>query len=75
MLITIQNRGTITISSDLRAELGLSPGDPLDATIENGRLVLTPVAVIPRTHHLTPSGEQKESEAEDDIRHGRTRIF
>lgn len=71
MVIMMQKRGTITIAREYREKLGLSPGDPLDVTVEKGRLVLTPVAVIPRTLKLTPKGEHKEAEADDDIKQGR----
>ena len=71
MVITLQKRGTITISREWREKLGIEPGDPLDVTIEGGRLVLTPVAIVPRTIRLTPKGERKLAEAEEDIRQGR----
>ena len=75
MILTLQSRNTITVPQELRQPLGLEPGDPLEAHIERGRLVLTPVAVIPRSLHLSPSGEAKEAEAEADIREGRLSRF
>ena len=65
MILTIQKRGTITISRDARGKLGIEPGDPLLETVENGCLILTPVAVVPRTLKLTPKGEKKIEEAEE----------
>ena len=59
----------------LREKLGVKPGDMLKADVENGHLVLTPVDVIPRSLMLTPKGQKKEAEAEDDIRHGRVKRF
>lgn len=75
MILTVQGKGTITISQELRRALGIQPGDPLDARVESGRLVLTPVAIVPRTLSLTDSGKAKEDEADADIRRGRYRVF
>lgn len=75
MIITVQSRSTLTIPQELRRALQLEPGDPLDATIDGGRLVLTPVAVVPRTATLTAMGAAKEDEADADVRAGRVRTF
>jgi len=75
MIITVQSRSTLTIPQELRRALHLEPGDPLDATIEGGRLVLTPVAVVPRSATLSPAGKLKEAEAEGDARAGRVSTF
>jgi len=75
MIITVQTRSTLTIPQELRQALHLEPGDPLDAKIEGGRLVLTPVAVVPRAFALSPAGKLKEAEAEEDVRAGRVSTF
>lgn len=75
MVITLQTRNTITIPLELRKALGLEPGDPIDARVEKGRLVLAPVSVVPRALCLSPSGEAKEAEAEADIEQGRISEF
>ena len=41
-MITLEGRGRVTIPSALRRELQINPGDVLDASIEKGRLVMTP---------------------------------
>lgn len=75
MILTLQSRSTITVPRELRDKLGIGPGAPLDATIEKGRLVLTPVAVVPRTLSLTKKGQKKEAEADKSIREGRVKSF
>lgn len=75
MILTLQKRNIITISKDIREELGIEPGDPLEANVENGQLVLTPVSVVPRALRLTASGVKKESEAAADVKRGRIRKF
>jgi AbrB family looped-hinge helix DNA binding protein len=38
----VSRKGQVVIPSLIRKKLGLCPGDPLDAVIEDGRIVLTP---------------------------------
>jgi AbrB family looped-hinge helix DNA binding protein len=71
MIITLQARNTVTIPQELRRTLDLRPGDPLEVHVENGRLILDPVAVVPRSLRLTASGDAKEAEADEDIRRRR----
>jgi bifunctional DNA-binding transcriptional regulator/antitoxin component of YhaV-PrlF toxin-antitoxin module len=75
MILTMQSRSTITVPQELRELLGVGPGDPLEATVEKGRLIITPVAVVPRTLMLSKSGEKKEAEADRDIREGKVKSF
>jgi bifunctional DNA-binding transcriptional regulator/antitoxin component of YhaV-PrlF toxin-antitoxin module len=75
MIITLQKRNILTISKEMREALGIETGDAMDASVENGRLVLTPVAVVPRSLRLTDSGARKESEADSDIKHGKVAKF
>ncbi len=75
MIVTLRDRSTITISQELRRALGVKPGDHLEAEVKNGRLILTPVSVIPRTSALSPSGGKKEAVAEREIKRGRVKRF
>jgi len=75
MILTMKSRSVITVPRELREELGIGPGDPLDATVEQGRLVLTPVAVVPRTATLTRSGLTKEAEADRAVKSGKVKSF
>ncbi len=75
MIVTLQSRNTITVPLEVRRALHLEPGDPLEANVEEGRLVLTPVAIVPRSLRLAESGAAKESEAEKDLREGRVEVF
>ena len=71
MIITLQSRNTVTIPREIRRALQLQPGTPLNARVERGSLVLTPVAVVPRSLTLSDSGLAKEAEAEADVLNGR----
>jgi len=38
----ISTKGQVVLPSRIRRKLGLQPGDPLDAKVEGGKVVLTP---------------------------------
>ena len=71
LIITLQSRNTLTIPHEIRKALRIEPGSALELTIQSGRLILTPVATVPRSLRLSESGEVKEAEADDDVRQGR----
>ena len=75
MIVTLNKRNIITISKEMREELGLEPGDSLSAKVEKGQLVLTPVSIVPRSLKLSAKGVKKESEADEDVMRGRVRRF
>lgn len=42
MQTKLSTKGQVVLPSRIRNKLGLRPGDPLDARVEDGRIVLTP---------------------------------
>jgi AbrB family looped-hinge helix DNA binding protein len=42
MQTKVSTTGQVVLPGPIRRRLGLRPGDPLDANIEDGRIVLTP---------------------------------
>ena len=42
MQTKISTKGQVVLPAPVRRKLGLRPGDPLDITAEEGRIVLTP---------------------------------
>ena len=42
MKTKLSTRGQVVLPSPIRRKLGLRAGDPLDAEVEGGRIVLTP---------------------------------
>jgi AbrB family looped-hinge helix DNA binding protein len=42
MQTKISTKGQVVLPSPIRKKLGLRAGDPLDATVDDGRIVLTP---------------------------------
>lgn len=60
--IRLREKGLITLPLPLRNELGLETGDQLILSVENGRIILTPGAVVPRDQAWfhTPEWQAKE---------------
>lgn len=48
MRTTVSTKGQVVLPGPLRRRLGIRPGDPLDAAVEAGRIVLTPATRRPR---------------------------
>jgi AbrB family looped-hinge helix DNA binding protein len=69
----LRTKGVVTIPQAVREELHLETGDNLLVTVEDGRIVLTPAAVIPRDQAWfhTPEWQAKEAEADEDLALGR----
>ena len=42
MQTRVSSKGQVVLPSPIHRKLGLRAGDPLDAEVENGRIVLTP---------------------------------
>ena len=78
----IQNKGQVTIPTNLRNQAGLSKGDLVEFSYTRGKIVITPKIVIDRStfpsadEEYTP--EQRKiidarlAESDEDIKHGRT---
>jgi AbrB family looped-hinge helix DNA binding protein len=70
--VYLRAKGGITIPQPIRDELGLEIEDQLIVTVENGRIILTPAAVVPRTSSAwvmepKPSSEQTPTMTQADI--------
>src|ERR1051326_2692647 len=80
-LVKIQRKGQMTIPSHLRAAIGVSEGDRLEASVERGKIILRPTLVVDRSglpraaDEYTPAPRQgldaRLAKAEADIKHGR----
>jgi bifunctional DNA-binding transcriptional regulator/antitoxin component of YhaV-PrlF toxin-antitoxin module len=56
-LIRVQNRGQVTIPTHLRKEAGIADGDVVVATLQRGRIVLTPQFVVDRSGFPSAEGD------------------
>ena len=48
-LVKIQRKGQLTLPSRLRAAIGVGEGDRLEASVQRGKIVLSPTYVIDRS--------------------------
>ena len=61
-LVKLQRKGQITLPSRLRTALGVEAGDMIAATIQRGKVVLTPQVLI--DHSTFPSADRDYTEAQ-----------
>lgn len=47
-LVKLRGRAQITLPKETVKELNLKEGDNLSVTVDNGKVIITPVAVIPK---------------------------
>jgi AbrB family looped-hinge helix DNA binding protein len=73
MSAPMRTKGVLTIPQAVREQLHLEPGDNLLVSVERGRIVLTPAALVPRDQAWfhTPQWQAKEAEADEDLALGR----
>ncbi len=81
-LVKIHRKGQMTLPSRLRTAIGIGEGDFIEASIQRGKIVLTPKQVIDRSKfpnaddEYTPAQRRvinaRLDESEEDLRKGRT---
>ncbi len=76
MLVDFKYKSQVTIPSRLVKKLNLKPGDKLEIHEENGRLIIEPVAVIPRTQawFYSEQWQQEEQIVEKEISSGQLKV-
>ena len=77
IITQIREKSQITIPKDLIKKLNLKTGDNIDIDIENDRIIIKPVVIIPKAQAWFWSKEwqQGEFEAEKDIENGQVKRF
>ncbi|MBX4262173.1 AbrB/MazE/SpoVT family DNA-binding domain-containing protein (plasmid) [Clostridium estertheticum] len=77
MITQIREKSQITIPKDLIKKLNLKIGDNIDISIENDKIVIKPVVIIPKAQAWFWSKEwqQGESQAEKDIENDHVEKF
>ncbi|SRR5712691_1073169 len=79
-LVKVKEKFQITLPAELRQALHLAVGDMLEATVEQGKIVLTPKAIVDRTaawdrviavldrvHAQLPPSDKDPKEEEEEI--------
>lgn len=79
-LVPLSSRGGITLPATMRRAMGLRPGDLMRIRMEDGKIVLEPVVVVPvemyseeRISEFTLESEMTETELEEARRRWRQR--
>ncbi len=70
MLVELKQKSQVTIPSELVKKMNLRPGDKLEVVEHDGRLIITPVVVIPRDQmwFYAKEWQQGEARVEEDIK-------
>lgn len=73
----LRERGVLTIPQAVREQLHLEAGDNLFVDVEDGRIVLTPAALVARDQawFWTPRWQEREAEADADLAAGRAERY
>jgi AbrB family looped-hinge helix DNA binding protein len=73
----VTRHGQITLPSSIRKVLGIEEGDLIEIEVRGERAVLVPKKLVDKSqaYFWTKSWQDREREADEDIRAGRVRAF
>jgi bifunctional DNA-binding transcriptional regulator/antitoxin component of YhaV-PrlF toxin-antitoxin module len=73
MIVDIKQKSQVTIPMTLLKKLKLKIGDKLDIKEKDGRLIITPVMVIPREQewYWSKEWQEKERKADEELKSGK----
>ena len=63
-LVQLSSRGQVTLPSGVRRDLGLRPGDAMVVAVQDGRVVLEPVEVLPLERYTDERIQEFKAAAE-----------
>lgn len=72
MLVVFKQKSQVTIPKNLVKKLNLKVGDKLDIDIKDGKLIITPIIIIPKDQewYYTREWQEMENEADKQLREG-----
>ncbi len=73
MITQLRGRSQITIPKNIIETLGLKEGDNLNIEIENGKIIVKPVVMVPKNQawFWTDEWQLAEKEVDEDIKAGK----
>ena len=76
MLVDLKQKSQVTIPKALVKKLNLEVGDKLDLALKDGRIIITPVVVIPKDQewYYTHEWQTAEKEADRQLAEGRAKV-
>lgn len=77
MITQLREKSQVTIPKEIIKKLNLKIGDSIDIDIEDNKIVIKPVVVVPKEQawFWNEEWQQDEKQADKDINNGNTRKF
>jgi antitoxin MazE len=77
MVMQVRRNFQVTLPSSVRKSLGIGVGDILDATVKDGRIVISPKKAVDaeQAWFWTKDWQEAEKEAETDLRSGKVKKY
>lgn len=74
MIIDLKQKSQVTIPKKIVEKLSLKIGDKIDIEEKDGRLILTPVAIVPKDQawFYSPEWQKGEAEVDRQLKEGKT---
>jgi antitoxin MazE len=74
MVVDLKQKSQVTIPNEVVKKLGLAVGDKLDVVVMDGKIIITPVVIIPKDQMWFYSKEWQDGEKDVDrqVREGKT---
>lgn len=73
MLVELEVNSQITIPKDIVKSMGLTQGDQFEVIVDDGKIVLVPVAVYPE--HVIQNLKSEVEEIKESINNGTQPVF
>jgi len=73
MLVNLKTKSQVTIPKQIVKKLNLKPGDKLEFSLDDDRIIIKPVAIVDRSQawFYTPEWQEGEKEVDRQIREGK----
>jgi AbrB family looped-hinge helix DNA binding protein len=77
MITQLREKSQITIPKEVIRKLNLKAGDSIDIDVEDNKIILKPVVVIPKDQawFWSRDWQQNEEQADKDIKNGKSEKF
>ena len=75
--ILVQKRNLISLPKDIREQLDINEGDVLDVRMDNNKIVIEPMKLVPssQAYFWSEAAQNDLLEAKEDAESGNTREF
>jgi antitoxin MazE len=76
MIVDLKQKSQVTIPKKIVEKLNLKVGDKIDIEEKDGKLILTPVAIVPKDQvwFYSPEWQKGETEVDRQLKEGKVHI-